>query len=82
MTKEVNTILANLPSTIAAYTVSNADMSYTIVLNSRLNYERQLEAYHHEMNHIESADYDKKYSVDFIECYAHTNKQGYQMCKV
>ena len=68
---DVNTILANMPGTIGAYTVCNADMSYTIVLNARLNYERQLLAYHHEMKHIENGDYDKKCNVDLIECYAH-----------
>ncbi len=71
MTPDVNTILVNLPNTISAYTVYNLDMSYTIVLNARLNYERQLLAYHHEMKHIENGDYDKQCSVDLIECYAH-----------
>lgn len=72
MILDVNTIFSDMPGTIAAYTISNADMSYTIVLNSRLNHERQLEAYYHEINHIKNGDYDKKYSTDFIECYAHT----------
>lgn len=71
MTLDVNTVFANMPSTIKAYTVANADMSYTIVLNARLNYESQLLAYHHEMKHIENADYDKKCSADLIEYYAH-----------
>lgn len=71
MTQDVNTILADMPGSISAYTISNADLSYTIVLNSRLNFERQLKAYHHEMRHIENGDYDKKCSADLIECYAH-----------
>ena len=71
MIQDVNTILANMPGTIGGYTVCNADTSYTIVLNARLNYERQLQAYHHEMLHIENGDYDKRCSVDLIECYAH-----------
>lgn len=71
MTQDVNTVLADLPCSIAAYTIANADMSYTVVLNSRLNYERQLLAYHHELKHIENGDYDKRCSVDLIEFYAH-----------
>ena len=71
MTQDVNTILANLPNTIGAYTVANTDLSYTIVLNARLSYERQLLACHHEMKHIENGDYNKRCSADLIERYAH-----------
>lgn len=71
MTLDVNVMLADMPSTIPGYSVANPDLSYTIVLNSRLNYERQLMAYHHEMNHIKNGDYDKKCSADLVECYAH-----------
>lgn len=74
MTQDVNTILADMPATIGAYTVSNADMSFTIVLNARLSYERQLLAYHHEMKHIENGDYNKRCSADLLECYAHAYK--------
>ena len=71
MTLDVNVVLADLPGTISAYTVANPDLSYTIVLNSRLNHERQLQAYGHEINHIKNGDYDRKVSADLIECYAH-----------
>ena len=54
MTLDVNVVLADLPGTISAYTVANPDFSYTVVLNSRLNYERQQKAYRHEINHIET----------------------------
>lgn len=74
MMKDVNVILVDMPSRISAYTISNIDFSYTVVLNARLNYERQLISFHHEMNHIENGDYDKQSSADLIECYAHTYK--------
>lgn len=74
MTQDVNVYLADMPATIPAYSVSNPDFSYTIVLNSRLNYEQQLKAYHHEMLHIENGDYHKSCTVDIIECYAHALK--------
>ena len=44
MTKDVNVILADMPVTIPAYSIANQDMSYTVVINARLNYERQLDA--------------------------------------
>lgn len=71
MTLDVNVVLADLPSRISAYTVANPDFSYTVVLNSRLNHERQMLAYVHEMDHIKNGDYDRRCSVDLIECYAH-----------
>lgn len=74
MIQNINTVLVNMPGTISAYTISNADMSYTIVLNARLNCERQLKAYQHEMNHIKNGDYDKVCSVDLIEQDAHANE--------
>lgn len=69
-TPDVNTIELNLPTSISAYVVSNADLSYTIVLNSCLSWERRRQAYKHEMEHIENGDYERK-SVDLIEMYAH-----------
>lgn len=71
MTPTVNCIYANMPSTIKAYTICNPDMTYTIVLNSRLTREQHLISYHHEMNHIENGDYDKKCDVGFLEIVAH-----------
>lgn len=71
MTTDVNIILADMPGRISAYSVINNDFSYTIVLNSRLNYEQQLKAYHHEMKHIENNDFEKKCQADILECYAH-----------
>lgn len=68
---DVNVRLIDMPGTIPGYSIANADLSFTIVLNARLNYERQLQAYHHEMKHIENGDYYKKHTADLIECFAH-----------
>lgn len=73
MTPDVNCIMADLPHALKAFTVSNSDGSFTIVLNSRHTYEQHLRSYHHEMKHIENGDYDKKYPVDLIEFWAHAN---------
>lgn len=69
-TPDVNTIETNLPTSISAYVVSNPDASYTIILNSRLTWERRMKAYLHEMDHIKNGDYERQ-SVDFIEMFAH-----------
>lgn len=50
--------------------VKNKDDSYTIFLNARLSYERQLAAYWHAINHIKNGDFDKGNS-DIIEQKAH-----------
>lgn len=69
-TPNINTLETDLPTTIAAYVVSNSDLSYTIILNARLTFERRMEAYKHELRHIENGDYERR-SADLIELYAH-----------
>lgn len=68
---EIRSILAKLPYSIKACVVANADMSFTIVLNSALSYEQNRKSYLHEYKHIINGDYDKKCPVDVIEIEAH-----------
>ena len=68
---EVNVSYADMPTTVRSYVVNNADMTYTIILNSRLSHEQNLISYAHELQHIENGDYDKKCNVDVIEINAH-----------
>ena len=70
MTPDVNCSFADLPTTIPAFVVSNADGSYTIILNAKHSREQHLKSYHHEMKHIENGDYEKKCSADVIEFWA------------
>lgn len=72
MTPDVNTLEYDLPVSIAGYTISNADSSYTIVLNARLTFERRMQAYQHEIEHILSGDYDRKVDVDILELNSHS----------
>lgn len=60
-----------MPTTVSAFVVSNADDSYTIVLNARLSHEQHLKSYAHEFNHIMNGDYEKKCSADLVELWAH-----------
>ncbi len=71
MTQDVNVVLANMPGSIKGYTIANSDLSYTIVINSRLSFEQQQQTAKHEKDHIEKGDYDEKTSADRLEYYAH-----------
>lgn len=71
MTPDVNCCMANMPTTIPAFVVSNADGSYTIMLNARHSREQHLKSYVHEMDHILNGDYEKRCSIDLIEFWAH-----------
>ena len=71
MNEVVNVVLANMPTSIKEYVVSNPDSSYTIVLNARLTYETRFQAYVHAMKHIHNGDFEKDCSADLIEIYAH-----------
>lgn len=48
----------------------NEDGSYTIFINSRMNYEKQMKAYLHAMKHITGDDFQKD-DVQSIEYLAH-----------
>lgn len=50
--------------------ILNEDGSYTIFINSRLNYEQQMKAYLHAMKHIVGDDFQKE-DVQHIEYLAH-----------
>lgn len=69
MTQDVNILFLDMSPKIPAYIVCKADMSYTIVINSRLSRERQLQTYHREMKHIENGNFKKKCSDDLTEYY-------------
>lgn len=71
MEEGIFTYYVDLPTTIRSFVVSNNDMSFTILINSRMGSDQQLLAYIHEMEHIKNGDYDKRCSADLIELAAH-----------
>ena len=71
----VNVVLIDMPCRIGAYVVENADMTYTIVLNSRRSYEQNLQSYAHEYEHILNEDHERKCTADVIEFEAHHLKK-------
>lgn len=62
---------ANLPTRIKAFTVKDKDGFYTIVLNQNLSYEQQEKSFLHEMEHINSGDFDSLLNADVIESMHH-----------
>lgn len=62
----VNVQFLDLPVRVKAVSTKNEDNSYTVILNSKLSYEQQLESYKHEIFHIENNDFVKE-CVDSIE---------------
>ena len=60
----------DLPGTVKAVSTKNEDDSYTVILNSKLNYEQNISSYKHEISHIDNDDFCKE-CADSIEYNAH-----------
>lgn len=66
----IRTILCDLPLNIGGYTIRKDDF-YTIVLNQNLSYDRNMESYQHEIDHIAKGDFDSGIDVGILEFFAH-----------
>lgn len=62
--------LVPLPNGVSEMVTPCADNAYTIYINDRLCERKQLEAYHHALQHISENDFEK-YDVQEIESKAH-----------
>ena len=71
---DIITVLADLPTTVGGYTLRDHGGGYTIVLNSRMSRERQLDTDRHELEHIRHDDFSSSLSVDLIEIHAHQRR--------
>lgn len=67
---DINTKIIDMDVLVGEQITANSDGSYTIFLNARLSYERQLEAYAHALRHIQENDFEKE-NADQIEVDAH-----------
>lgn len=65
-------IFEDMPPRGAGFVREDPDGYYTIVLNSRLSYERQVEAAKHELRHIDHDDLERSIAADQIENQAHS----------
>ena len=62
--------LIDMPVRIKGFTRPNPDGSYTMLLNSRHSRSTLANTYRHEMEHVDSGDFEQV-SVDLIERMAH-----------
>ena len=67
-------ILKDMPTTIGGC-VKKTDDFYTIILNSRMTFERNRQSYLDEIDHIDSQDLDRECTADQIEMEAHRRKK-------
>ena len=73
MLDNAKVIYLDLPTTIGGF-VKKTDDFYTIVLNSRLSYDRNRESYMDEIDHIVSDAMDQDIHADQIELQSHRGK--------
>lgn len=66
LTENIGVYFLNMDTVIDEQVVFNEDGSFSIFINSRLNWERQMIAYQHAMHHIMEGDFEKA-SADEIE---------------
>lgn len=66
LTEAIGVYFMDMPSHIEEHVIINEDVSYSIFINSRLNWERQMLAYQHALIHIANDDFDKE-CADSIE---------------
>ena len=68
--EEKRVLFADLPCTCKGMVVrmfDDGETHDTIVLNSRLNWEQNIETYKHELWHIENGDLDSPLPVTVLE---------------
>lgn len=63
----INVQILDFGNSIPATVTINDDGSFSIFLNARLSYERRLEAYLHEIRHIQNQDFCNEISVNEME---------------
>ena len=71
MVDYLNVSTLNLPYGVHGFCRLNEDGGYTIMVNARDSYERQVKAYLHELKHIANDDFHKDCGGDEIEMTAH-----------
>lgn len=67
-------IYIDLPTTVKGFCVYTNDDYYTIVLNSKLSYDDNIDTYFHELEHITERDFEKQLTADQIEKEIHVGR--------
>jgi len=66
LTEAIGVHFLDMETEIEEQVICNTDGSFTIIINSRLNQERQMLAYQHALLHIVNDDFNKK-EADSVE---------------
>lgn len=66
LTEAIGVHFLDMDTRIEEQVICNTDGSFTIIINSRLNQERQMLAYQHALLHIVNDDFNKK-DADSVE---------------
>ena len=64
LTEAIGVYFLNMDTAIDEEVHLNEDGSFTIFLNSRLSWERQMKAYQHALQHIMRDDFSKRCADD------------------
>lgn len=68
--ENINIKLLPMEYSVKGVSCCNEDGSYTVIINSRISQEKQIEAYYHELRHIQSGDFGTD-DVEKVERVAH-----------
>lgn len=75
--RDYKVVIRKCPPRVKAFTVKNrAEDYYTLVIDSDLDEDGRLNAYMHELRHIESDDFDRDRIADAAELIAHGKASG------
>ena len=64
LTESIGVYLINMDTAVEEEVHPNEDGSFTIFINSRFNYERQMIVYRHALEHIMKVDFSKECADD------------------
>lgn len=64
LTETIGVYFLNMDTAVEEQVIFNEDGSFSIFINSRLNWERQMAAYQHAIRHIMQNDFNKEYADD------------------
>lgn len=56
---DIYVYIVDLKSSVPEMVTQNPDGSYTVILNARYSYEKQMESYRHACRHIERCDFER-----------------------
>lgn len=64
---DVHIYYVDMPCSVASNIVENPDGSFTLYLNSRMTYERNIKGYLHEIKHLKNDDLNNCYNIQHTE---------------